>query len=179
MTSNFNPMVCRDGRDLARCLIFIIETKRVADPHMNIVDIYEMMLCSMRYGNVILFDNEHGVVVGMVCYTVGTTEADFEDTHIAHVDYCLMEPNLQGTFYFLKCLQFLVQTIVNEHNGVEWFAMRAYEEVKRNNRLYSKFAQKTGQIRGKKGLMNVYTTQVEQLQSYLHRLRVSSSVGRR
>lgn len=179
MTNNFNPLVCREAKDLARCLIFIIETKRTADPHINIVDIYEMMLRSMRYGNVICYDNEHGVTVGMASYTIGTMEEDYRDTDIAHVEYCLMDPALQGSFYFLKCLQFLTQTIVNEHPNVEWMTMRAYVKVKRNNRLYSKFAQKVGQIQGEKGLLNVYKTHVEQLQAYLQRLSLSSSFGRR
>jgi hypothetical protein len=172
-------MVCREAKDLARCLIFIIETKRKADPHINIFDIYEMMLRSMRYGNVICYDNEHGVAVGMVSYTIGTLEAEYEDTDTVHVEYCLMEPGLQGSFYFLKCLQFFMQTIVNEHPGVEWMTMRAYDKVKRNNRLYSKFAQKTGQIQGEKGTLNVYKTHIKQLQAYLQRLSLSSSFGRR
>lgn len=179
MTNNFHPLVCREDKDLARCVTFIIETKRTADPYMTIADVYEMMLRSMRYGNVICYDNEDGVVVGMVSYTIGTLEAEYRDTDTVYVEYTLMDPSLQRTFYFLKCFQFLVQTIVNEHPGVEWMTMRAYANVKRNNRLYSKFAQKTGQIQGKKGLMNIYKAHIEQIQAYLQRLSLSSSYGRR
>lgn len=179
VADNFHPLVCRDARDLARCVTFLIETKRIADPYMDTANVYEMILCSMRYGNVICYDNEDGVAVGMVSYTVGTMEKEYEDLDTVHVEYCLMEPSLQRTFYFLKCFWFLAHTIANEHPGVKWVTLRAHDEVKHNNRLYSKFAQKTGQVQGRKGLLNVYKTHIEQLLSYLQRFRfLPSSVGR-
>jgi len=177
--SNFHPMICREDKDLARCFAFIIETKREADPDLSIVDAYEMMLRSMRFGNVICYDNEHGQAVGMASYTIGTMAADYEDRDTAYVEYCLMDPRLQRTFYFLKCLQFLAQTIENEHDGVKWFTLRAYEKSEQNNRLYAKFTRKIGEIEGRKGRLNLYQTSMPELQAYLQRFRLKPDFGRR
>jgi hypothetical protein len=166
----FNPVICREGIDYARTIAFATETSIEADPYARLSEVYWTIMRALRYGNVIRYENEHGMIVGMCCYTVGTIDAEFEDRHVVHVMYGLLAQSLQGSVYFMKGMHFLAHTIRSLHPEVELLQIEAYDTAKRNNRLYSKFARITGHIQSGQHVRNVYTTTVTQFSDYVEYL---------
>lgn len=171
--NSINPIICRDYKDLIRSLIFIIETKKGYMQDVDLLNIYDMIVCAVRYGNVIRYENENSEILGIICYTVGTAEGDYQDTHIAHIVYCLIEPRLPNNL-LLKSLQSFVQIVMSEHEGVTLFKIAAHEHGNHKNRLFTKYAHKTEQIKGEGRQLNNYTVTVQRLQMYLHNIITSS-----
>lgn len=167
--SNFNPKICRKDIDFARGFAFMLETRRKIDPGPT-RNMYRLMLRSATYGGMILYEDKQGTIVAIACYSLGTEREEFEDRHVVHVDYILMKPELQGSYYFLRCMDFFSDTISALHPEVKSVMMEAEASSKRNNRLYSKFAQLTEIVQGDLDVLHVYQTTMDQFSTYAKNL---------
>ncbi|HZG78134.1 MAG TPA: hypothetical protein VEZ72_19940, partial [Paenibacillus sp.] len=93
----FHARICREDSDFARCMTFLLETKRTADPGLRTADAYAAMLRILTYGTLLRYEDERGDIIGIVGYTLGSPHLDYEDRQVAYVEYCLMPVSRQHT----------------------------------------------------------------------------------
>lgn len=164
-----NLKICREGVDFARGFAFLLQTRREADPGPT-QNMYRLMLRSATYGGMVLYEDEACGVVGAACYSIGSERADFEDCDVVQVDYILLKPELQGTFYFLRCMRDFFGYISEQYPDVTRVTMEAEASSLRNNRLYSKFARLTGTVQGDLDVLHVYQAKLAHVSAYVRKL---------
>ncbi|HZG85589.1 hypothetical protein [Paenibacillus sp.] len=162
----FRTYICEDDADFGRCMTFLLETRRSADPELRTADAYTAMLRILTYGTLLRFEDERGDVIGIVGYTMGTPQGEYEDRQIAYIEYCLMPVSRQGTTFFPKGLGILVRTIQERHPEAVWMTFAAAENHRRNNRLYAKFSRPNGQIEAPGVKLNLYTALLADIANY-------------
>lgn len=161
----FSTYICNKDEDFQRCMTYMLETKRTADPGLRTADAYAAMLRVLTYGTLLRLEDEQGQVIGIVGYTIGTPQRDYEDRDVAYVEYCLAAPSRHGTRFFLQGLTVLVQTIQEQHPEAVYLSLAAAENHRLNNRLYAKFAAPSGRDES----LNLYTTTLENVSKYTTR----------
>ncbi|TLS49102.1 hypothetical protein FE782_27050 [Paenibacillus antri] len=166
MSKELCGYICREDSDFSRCMTFLLETRRTADPGLRTEDAYAAMLRVLTYGALFRVEDERGEIAGLAGYTIGSPHQEYEDREVAYVEYCLAPVSRHGTSFFLKGLGMLVRTIQERHADVEWLSLAAAEDHPRNNRLYSKFARRIGRIEHPRMSMNVYAAPIEDVAKY-------------
>ncbi|GIQ67783.1 hypothetical protein DUZ99_02695 [Xylanibacillus composti] len=165
----FRTYICEEDVDFRRCMTFILQTKRTADPGLRTADAYAAMLRVLTYGTLIRFEDEQGLVIGIVGYTLGSPQQEYEDRETAYVEYCLMPLSRQGSLFFIQGLGILVRTIQDRHPEIVHLSLAAAENHRRNNRLYAKFAKLTGRDMNDVLNMNLYTASLDDVRQYVER----------
>ncbi|WP_309121232.1 hypothetical protein [Paenibacillus sp.] len=169
MSKALHGYICQEDSDFSRCMTFLLETRRTADPGLRTEDAYAAMLRVLTYGTLLRVEDDRGDIVGIVGYTIGSPHQDYEDRQTAYVEYCLASVSQHGTSFFLKGLGMLVRAIQERHPDVEWMSLAAATDHPRNNRLYSKFARRTGRVEHPRLSMNVYVAALEDVLKYTTR----------
>ncbi len=165
----FRSHICITDSDFARCMTFLLTTRRTADPGLRTADAYAAMLRVLKYGALLRYEDERGEIIGIAGYTLGTPHQEYEDRDVAYVEYCLMPLTRQHTMFFPKGLGILVRTIQERHPEAVWMSLAAAERHRRNNRLYAKFARPSGRIEYPGINMNLYTAALEEVRRYAER----------
>jgi len=162
----FDTLICREDSDYARCMTFLLETRRAADPGLRTANAYAATLRVLTYGSLIRYEDQRGNIIGIVGYTIGSPHQEYEDRQVAYVEYCLMSAARQHTRFFPKGLGILARTIRERHPEAVMMSFAAAADHRRNNRLYAKFAKPAGRIEHPELVMNLYTTTLEEVCAY-------------
>lgn len=163
----FHTLICTEDSEFARCLAYILHTKKTADPQFPTERVYAIMLRVLQHGTMIRFEDEEGAIIGVVCYTIGTDDEGYEDRHVAYVEYCLAPSTLHGTRFFMKCLKILIDTIQERNPEAVCFMLEADADHRHNNRLYSKFAKLTNVAQDDERTANRYTASMADMRDFL------------
>lgn len=113
------------------------------------------------HSKAILLQNEAEEVIGTLQYIYE------EDTETAFIDSAILHSRYRSSPVFLKGFRAVIGQICRDHPGVESFRFLALESNRYLNRLYGKFAERTGVQDEDGDCRNVYEVKANSLRAYL------------
>lgn len=166
---SFRAYICEKDADFARSMVFLLNTRRTADPGLRTANAYAAMLRIVTYGTLLCFEDRQGELIGIVGYTMGSPQQEYEDREVAYVEYCLTPVSRHGTLFFLRGLRVLVSTIRERQPEAVFLSLAAEEHNHRNNRLYNKFVKRSGIDENPGMNLNLYMAPLESVIKYVQR----------
>lgn len=152
---------CISDSDYARFARFYIQGSMDFHNQYSTYEAIIYLMETIRQTKVLLFENEEKQVVGFLQYR-------YEDeSATVFFESAILSEEYRSSRFFYEGFQDLVKHIFREYEAVKSFRFHVLAENRYLNRLYSKFAHKTGEREGELGVEHVFSVERAELSSYL------------
>mgnify|MGYP001319022155 CR=1 FL=1 len=155
--------ICQTDTDLARYASFFIKNRMDFSQDYTLPVVLMHMLETLADAKVMLVEDEDGQVIGW-----GKFEYRVPDT--IFVDSIIIDKAHRSSRVFLDGFRYLARHVHEQYPQVSRLSFRALSSQTYVNRLYSKFAVKTGE---QDGIFERETYYIADLQKLLYYLRIS------
>lgn len=160
---------CVSDTDYARFARFYVARSGEFYNQYTLHDALIHLITTTADSHVLLLDDDTDQLVGFAQYRYE------EDDTIAFVDSTILAQEHRSGRVFFEGFRDLVRHILQENSNVRTLQFHALADHRYLNRLYGKFAQKTGVRDSPVGTENIYTAGMDPLLQYL---RLDNSLHR-
>lgn len=162
---------CVSAEDYAQFTLYFIRNRQDFSVEFTLCDTLFHIIDSIDQSQIILIFDPMNTVIGWGHYRYVNTQNQHDPAgEIVFVESVIVSKEYRSTRLFVTGLCYLVNQIARENTHVRLLQFRAQEQNVYLNRLYSKFAQISGQHEGNYGMENLYSSEFQRLQSYLNRV---------
>ncbi|TDF97060.1 GNAT family N-acetyltransferase [Paenibacillus piri] len=132
---------CVSDDDFAKASLFLLAHKRDLHPSYTTLEMVTLIYSYVTQGRLIccIADDDQRIA-GVAAYYQGTPEQEFKDRDVASLDAAIMAKAYRGSRLFVQGLQYMLNTIIENHPEVRELKLAALAENDYLCRLYSKFA---------------------------------------
>ncbi len=154
-----NDCLCDD--DYASFARFYIAHSREFHHQYSLPDALLYVLDTLSSSRLMLLDNEEGQLSAFIQYR-------YEDNSAAvFIDSAILDRRYRSSRVFFSGFRDIVRQIGIENGDASRVTFHALADHAYLNRLYGKFARRTGEREGTNGRENVYETSMQELRHYL------------
>ncbi|MEK3883307.1 hypothetical protein [Paenibacillus sp. PL2-23] len=164
--------LCETDNELAMAGVFFLKNRRDLHPSFMTMNVVELLYTYATQGKIVIVLDEAGLIVGLSAFYIGTPEENFQNQDTALIDLAIGDRSYRGSRMFVKGLQFVVQSIVEQNPQVKELRLVAYSSNAYLCRLYAKFMNKGGQREGQLGQETVFFTSIAQIKTILGKYSV-------
>lgn len=93
---------------------------------------------SLRQGNILLAFNDREEAIGMLVFSLGTPDKDYEDKHIAYISFLLIRKDYRRSMLFMEGLKRVIEAV--GQTGAEEVRFKVNADNAYLRKLYGKFA---------------------------------------
>lgn len=152
---------CASDSDYARFARFYLRRSKEFRSQYTIYEAAAHILTTMQGTRILLFENESGELIGFIQYQYVESEAT------AFIESVILSEEYRSSRVFFEGFRDLARQVCREYAGVKQFRFHALSDNRYLNRLYGKFAAKSGERNGADGTENVYIAELDGLLTYL------------
>lgn len=152
---------CVLDKDYARFARFYIAHCNQFHEHYSLYDAIAHIFSSIHDSRLLLFNDEQGGLAGYTHYRYE------KDKAAVFIDSAILLSAYRSSRVFYRGFVDLVMQIMEESSEIRLVRFHAHANQAYLNRLYGKFARRTGEREGDNGLEYVYETEFADLLRYL------------
>ncbi|WP_068775877.1 hypothetical protein [Paenibacillus sp. FJAT-26967] len=164
--------ICETDEDLAQFTLFFIRNRHDFSVHFTLYDAIVHTLETIRASRIMLVLDPSGLTIGWGYYRyLDRNNEHHPQGEIAFIDSVIISKAYRGSRVFMEGFHRLVQVMVEENTQVKVIQFCALADHPYLNKLYSKFADHTGEREGYYGQENIYSAEINRLKNYLNQFK--------
>jgi len=144
MSYSYRMVICSNDDDYESFARFFMENRNAFYRPYDVKSASSIISQSIQHGNIILFYNKLDEPVGLIIYYIGTRQNNFEDKHVAYIDFILIRKDYHGTRVFLDGMKAIAEVL--EPTGIREIRFGADADNRYLKVLYGKLAKVVDRI---------------------------------
>ncbi|USG63290.1 GNAT family N-acetyltransferase [Brevibacillus ruminantium] len=170
---------CQSDEDYAKFANYFIRNRKDFHHQFSLSDTLEHILMTSPDSQIILIEDREQKVIGWAHYEYTTNDDEIEAAHeTVFVHSVILDKEYRSSWTFIKGFRYMVNQIAEQNRHIGQFQFSALESNVYLNRLYAKFAERTGALEGEYGREFIYSTDFARLYSYLNGMEERTRLGK-